>query len=886
MPLKVSDGIGAWIKDFQKSDAPQFKNSSHSERRDQAIAAYLGAKRGDKNEAYDNPPFTPDPPKKNVKNSDGTRQSPMSRARQLAKKARDSQKTNENNSAPQTAAHRRAQSGSRYSDIMKKRQADNEKARQALKDPDHNPAWANSKSKLEARDPSKSGGSGYDLYHKDFSSAMKHAYGHAKKLGVDIDPKEIDDKVASGPRKPSAGKTNSYRLMGKDGKKGVQIQVANLDNKKYELNMYKESVEIHEVSSSVAKRAMKKRVEKQAASYTTQASYNRRADNARAKRDALLKKADALPDHHKPRSSGGDYFKGSSEHEKLTKKADDHNFAAHHYSNKAKEAGERGDKQGNKIGRSQDRAYPKLGKALKANPDNRRAQRIGHTQVDKMRDKHFATTTDYNPAGKEKIKGKQHSQYPKKEETVLELKKYDKNADYRLLNRLSQKAKTGNLTPAEKSQMANAKSRLRNYGFSEEVEIHEAVLSGRDYKVKDGRVHISKANFTKVHKDYKNATKGKERMTVLDPKSQATASMPVRFVESVERAYEIMKPTKSMNHGIEAIKKTMKVDHGTATKLARQVMDKVKKGEFKEGTADRYKVIKKIGDKLNKEKKKAERDAMRHAKRDNEYQTESSASDEGARAASQGQSYSSNPYPKGSPNHLEWSKGHNKSRARRLNMGESKEEFTLKHFHKNEDENRHTENGVKLVNKFGTSTENIKMGGIAARHNMKGSINRKDQQDRDALVKKYYPKLKETTSVKKTNEATQFKVDIDGLPPTFIQGKSVGEIMANLRKIVKQPSLIKDVERVTDYTVKKTYRAKSQGREVDEAANPDEGSMALTQLEFIEYAAEELSDHIKKGGDFPEWMQNKLTKAHTTMEGLHSSMGDHGGDDDENEKDD
>jgi NCAIR mutase (PurE)-related protein len=99
----------------------------------------------------------------------------------------------------------------------------------------------------EARDPSKSGGSGYDLYHKDFSSAMKHAYDYAKKkFGIEIDPKEIDDKVASGPRKPSAGKTNSYRLKGKDGKKGVQIQVANLDNKKYELNMYKESVELDE----------------------------------------------------------------------------------------------------------------------------------------------------------------------------------------------------------------------------------------------------------------------------------------------------------------------------------------------------------------------------------------------------------------------------------------------------------------------------------------------------------------------------------------------------------------------------------------------------------------------------------------------------------------
>jgi len=51
MPLKVSDGIGAWIKDFQKSDAPQFKGKDKEERRDMAIAAYLSAKRGDKKES-------------------------------------------------------------------------------------------------------------------------------------------------------------------------------------------------------------------------------------------------------------------------------------------------------------------------------------------------------------------------------------------------------------------------------------------------------------------------------------------------------------------------------------------------------------------------------------------------------------------------------------------------------------------------------------------------------------------------------------------------------------------------------------------------------------------------------------------------------------------
>jgi len=50
MPLKVSDGIGSWVKDFQKSKAPQFKGKNDEERRDMAIAAYLSAKRGPEKE--------------------------------------------------------------------------------------------------------------------------------------------------------------------------------------------------------------------------------------------------------------------------------------------------------------------------------------------------------------------------------------------------------------------------------------------------------------------------------------------------------------------------------------------------------------------------------------------------------------------------------------------------------------------------------------------------------------------------------------------------------------------------------------------------------------------------------------------------------------------
>ena len=87
--------------------------------------------------------------------------------------------------------------------------------------------------------------SGYDLYHKDFSGAMQHAYAFAKKKGFTVDKNDIDRKVATGPKKPSSGKTNSY-ILKTNKKKNVHVQVANLDNKRYELNMYIESVDLEE----------------------------------------------------------------------------------------------------------------------------------------------------------------------------------------------------------------------------------------------------------------------------------------------------------------------------------------------------------------------------------------------------------------------------------------------------------------------------------------------------------------------------------------------------------------------------------------------------------------------------------------------------------------
>ena len=42
--LKPSDGAGAYVKDFKKSDAPQFKGKSDEKKQKMAVAAYLDDK--------------------------------------------------------------------------------------------------------------------------------------------------------------------------------------------------------------------------------------------------------------------------------------------------------------------------------------------------------------------------------------------------------------------------------------------------------------------------------------------------------------------------------------------------------------------------------------------------------------------------------------------------------------------------------------------------------------------------------------------------------------------------------------------------------------------------------------------------------------------------
>ncbi len=125
----------------------------------------------------------------------------------------------------------------------------------------------------------------------------------------------------------------------------------------------------------------------------------------------------------------------------------------------------------------------------------------------------------------------------------------------------------------------------------------------------------------------------------------------------------------------------------------------------------------------------------------------------------------------------------------------------------NEDaqEDEHLKNAQKAYDKYSGV-----LGGIFKKHGFKRPT--KDTQNRQKPSQRIND-IKDRLRSESVDEAMNFEVEIEGLPKMFMYGQGPGQVKAQLRKIVKQPSMILGVNRVTDATVKKTFRLKAQGRD-------------------------------------------------------------------------
>lgn len=80
-----------------------------------------------------------------------------------------------------------------------------------------------------------------------------------------------------------------------------------------------------------------------------------------------------------------------------------------------------------------------------------------------------------------------------------------------------------------------------------------------------------------------------------------------------------------------------------------------------------------------------------------------------------------------------------------------------------------------------------------------------DEEEEPEYVGYEYPSM--------YGEETDYKVSVDGLPDMYVKANSPGEVKTNLRKVVKNPEMIRSVDRVTKSLIQKIFRDKASGKE-------------------------------------------------------------------------
>lgn len=145
--------------------------------------------------------------------------------------------------------------------------------------------------------------------------------------------------------------------------------------------------------------------------------------------------------------------------------------------------------------------------------------------------------------------------------------------------------------------------------------------------------------------------------------------------------------------------------------------------------------------------------------------------------------------------------------------------------------------------------------------------------------------FKETLNLE---EEMSWKVEVEGLPPMYMNGRSAGEVKTKLRKVLKNPGdAINDITRVTATEIKKDFRLRLTDKndlegkpveddEMNEAKDPNEydkeGQMAKTQLRGVVKDASHMIEMFGDDDNLPEWVQNKITKAADYLKSAHDYM--------------
>jgi hypothetical protein len=77
-------------------------------------------------------------------------------------------------------------------------------------------------------------------------------------------------------------------------------------------------------------------------------------------------------------------------------------------------------------------------------------------------------------------------------------------------------------------------------------------------------------------------------------------------------------------------------------------------------------------------------------------------------------------------------------------------------------------------------------------------------------------------------DETNYKVEVDNLPTMYIDAKSPSDVKKTLRRLLKKPDMIQDIQRVTDADVRKHFRLKAQGKDEEGEVEESRGHKVIS----------------------------------------------------------
>jgi hypothetical protein len=115
----------------------------------------------------------------------------------------------------------------------------------------------------------------------------------------------------------------------------------------------------------------------------------------------------------------------------------------------------------------------------------------------------------------------------------------------------------------------------------------------------------------------------------------------------------------------------------------------------------------------------------------------------------------------------------------------------------------------------------------------------------------------------------QFKVEVEGLPDMFIDAKSAGAVKATLRKKLKKPDDIQNIERVTPDKIKKHFRMVVRGDQDPTSINEDVTQKQLSDLEkFADRLLDKFGVDVEFTRHFADRMNDDRNKPKITISEL------------------